>query len=167
MSLLMAVTNSVGHMTLLALSKSKSCLRLVTRSNLAARGITLPLLRCPFCNLDIEDLDHVLVNCQCVRIVWRKVWSWWNLPPPISFPSFSISDITKGNIKFHDSPHLVKVLNGVFQIILWAIWNCRNRLIHALRDDIESIKNEDIFLCIHRMSKLWMSARICSKLNMD
>ncbi|GJY98586.1 RNA-directed DNA polymerase, eukaryota, reverse transcriptase zinc-binding domain protein [Tanacetum coccineum] len=91
--------------------------RIATRSNLAACGVTLPSFNGPFCALDIEDMEHVLVNCPCVRMVWRKNW--------------------------------------------------RNRLIHALGDDINSIKNEDIFPGIQRMTKLWMSARICSKLKMD
>nr|GEV93679.1 transposon TX1 [Tanacetum cinerariifolium] len=35
------------------------------------------------------------------------------------------------------------------------------------RDDIDSIKNQDIFSGIQRMAKIWMSARIKSKLKMD
>ncbi|GKB65499.1 hypothetical protein Tco_0921685 [Tanacetum coccineum] len=34
-------------------------------------------------------------------------------------------------------------------------------------DDTETIKNDDIFPGIQRMAKLWMFARICSKLKMD
>ncbi|GJY20490.1 RNA-directed DNA polymerase, eukaryota, reverse transcriptase zinc-binding domain protein [Tanacetum coccineum] len=141
--------------------------RLATCSNLATRGVILPSPNCPFYASDIEDSKHVLLKCQCASMIWRKVWSWWNLPSPISFPSFSISDIAKGNIIVQGCPHLVKVIDGVFQITLWAIWNWRNRLIHASGDDIYLIKNDDIFPGIQRMSKLWMYARIRSDLKMD
>ncbi|GKG33463.1 RNA-directed DNA polymerase, eukaryota, reverse transcriptase zinc-binding domain protein, partial [Tanacetum coccineum] len=53
--------------------------RLATCSNLMARGIVLPTYNCPFCGLVIEDSDHVLVRCQKVCGIWRKVWSWWSL----------------------------------------------------------------------------------------
>ncbi|GKA81793.1 RNA-directed DNA polymerase, eukaryota [Tanacetum coccineum] len=113
--------------------------RLATCSNLMARGIVLPTYNCPFCGLVIEDSDHVLVRCQKVCGIRRKMWSWWSLPPPTSFPP----------------------------ITLWATWNWRNRLIHATGEDIESIKMEDIFPSIQWMAKLWMSARISSKLKTD
>ncbi|GKD63266.1 hypothetical protein Tco_1305374, partial [Tanacetum coccineum] len=34
-----------------------------SRSNLAGRGITLPSVACPFCDVDEEDLDHCLLKC--------------------------------------------------------------------------------------------------------
>ncbi|GJT74421.1 RNA-directed DNA polymerase, eukaryota [Tanacetum coccineum] len=76
-------------------------------------------------------------------------------------------DIANGNIKTHGCSNVAKAINEVFQISLWAIWNWRNRFVHALEDDKEAVKNEDIFSSIQRLSKLWMSARIGSKLKPD
>ena len=95
------------------------------------------------------------------------MWSWWNLPPPVSFTSFSAVEIASGSVNFHGDANLIKVSNGVLQITIWPIWNWQNRLIHATDDDIASIKNEDIFPGIQRMAKLWMSARISSKVKTD
>ncbi|GKF21783.1 hypothetical protein Tco_0070421, partial [Tanacetum coccineum] len=122
---------------------------------------------CPFCGLDIEDIDHVLVSCQKVCGIWRKVWSWWNLPPTTSFSSFPAIEIASGNANIHGDANLSKATNGVLQICIWAIWNWHNRLIHATGDDIDAIKNEDIFPGIQRLASLWMSARISSKLKTD
>ncbi|GJZ31875.1 RNA-directed DNA polymerase, eukaryota, reverse transcriptase zinc-binding domain protein, partial [Tanacetum coccineum] len=110
--------------------------RLAMRLNLAARGVALVSTNCRFCDSDTEDIEHVLIRCPRVSMVWRKVWCWWNLPSPISFPSFSVLDIAKGNINGHG-------------------------------DDIDSINYEDFFSGIQRMAKIWMSARIKSKLKMD
>nr|GEY18216.1 hypothetical protein [Tanacetum cinerariifolium] len=108
-------------------------------------------------------------------IVWKasldrlatKVWGWWSLPPPISFPSFSAVEIASGKVNIPGDANLIKATNEVFHITIWAIWNWRNHLIHAIGDDIDSIKMEDIFPSIQRMAKLWMSTRISSKLKTD
>ncbi|GJV43554.1 RNA-directed DNA polymerase, eukaryota, reverse transcriptase zinc-binding domain protein [Tanacetum coccineum] len=142
--------------------------RLATRPNLSVCGVDIPSLSCPFCDSVNEDVEHVLINCKMVSLVWKKVWSWWNLPlPSVIYLSFSISDIANGNIKTHGCSNVAKAINEVFQISLWAIWNWRNRFVHALEDDKEAVKNEDIFSSIQRLSKLWMSARIGSKLKPD
>nr|GEZ08273.1 RNA-directed DNA polymerase, eukaryota, reverse transcriptase zinc-binding domain protein [Tanacetum cinerariifolium] len=70
--------------------------RLATGSNLSIRGVPLASYLCPFCESDVEDLDHCLINCPKVLPVWRKIWSWWCLDPPVTFPSSSISDIALG-----------------------------------------------------------------------
>ncbi|GJV21946.1 reverse transcriptase domain-containing protein [Tanacetum coccineum] len=70
--------------------------RLATRTNLANMGVILSSRLCPFCERDKEEIDHCLVRCPMVIPVWRKIWSWWNLPQPLIFHSFSISDIVLG-----------------------------------------------------------------------
>ncbi|GJX30858.1 hypothetical protein Tco_0240713 [Tanacetum coccineum] len=96
--------------------------------------------------------------------VWIKMWSWWNLTPPDSFPSFSISDAL-GNflISPNGCPRLSKVMQGVFQCSLWVIWKWRNKLVNSQSDDSSIIKDDDIFSSIQHLSKTWISARIPSK----
>ncbi|GJT42188.1 putative RNA-directed DNA polymerase [Tanacetum coccineum] len=141
--------------------------RLATRPNLIARGVALLSSNCPLCDSEVEDIEHIWVKCPNVSMVWRKIWSWWNLPPPISFLSFSISDIALGNLNIQGCSKIVKAINGVFQITLWAVWSWRNRLTHAIGDDIIKIKNEDIFLGIQSISKIWIYARIRSNVKTD
>ncbi|GKB37354.1 hypothetical protein Tco_0882296 [Tanacetum coccineum] len=96
--------------------------------NLMAHGVVLPSSNCPFCDSDSEDFDHVLVTCDRVSGVWRKVWSWWNLPRPFSFPPLSIVEIM-----------------GYLEL--------EKPSIHATGDDTETIKNDDYF----RVSNVWLS----------
>ncbi|GJT10444.1 putative RNA-directed DNA polymerase [Tanacetum coccineum] len=62
--------------------------RLPTRSNLSVRWVILPSIMCPLCDDEVEDIEHCLIKCSRVLPYWKKVWSWWNLPSPVVFPSF-------------------------------------------------------------------------------
>ncbi|GKD76546.1 hypothetical protein Tco_1339167 [Tanacetum coccineum] len=97
------------------------------------------------CKSEVEDLDHCLINCPKVLLVWRKIWSWWCLDPPVTFPSFSISDIALGRIGLHGCHRTKKVLNAFFQCSIWAIWKWRNKVVNVDVDSVSSIKEEDIF----------------------
>ncbi|GKD95928.1 hypothetical protein Tco_1379825 [Tanacetum coccineum] len=55
-----------------------------------------------------------------------------------------------------------KILHGVFQISLWAIWKWRNRIVNASADSSPKIKEEDIFPAIQRLSRTWIAARLVS-----
>ncbi|GJZ51411.1 hypothetical protein Tco_0605926 [Tanacetum coccineum] len=79
------------------------------------------------------------------------------------FPSFSISDIARGNIYRMGNPKTGKILQGVFKIILWAVWKWRNRIVNAPSDSISKIKDEDIFSGIQRLSKTWIADRLSPK----
>ncbi|GJU89492.1 RNA-directed DNA polymerase, eukaryota, reverse transcriptase zinc-binding domain protein [Tanacetum coccineum] len=84
--------------------------RLAIRVNLEQKGIPIASVRCPFCDLIDEDVNHVLISCPYVL----PVWSWWNLDLPISFSSFSVSDVAIGNLPVIGDASLPKILHGVF-----------------------------------------------------
>ncbi|GKA61680.1 putative RNA-directed DNA polymerase, eukaryota, reverse transcriptase zinc-binding domain protein [Tanacetum coccineum] len=136
--------------------------RLPTRVNLDLRGINMASNLCPFCDTCVEDIEHCLINCSHSLAVWRKIWSWWNMPSPLSFPIFSIKDIALGNIGLNGSSHISKVVHGVFLTAVWSIWNWRNRIVNAQPDAVVMIKGEDIFLSIQRLSMTWIAARLAS-----
>nr|GEV96852.1 hypothetical protein [Tanacetum cinerariifolium] len=137
--------------------------KLTTRSNLSSRGVVLDSFVCPFCDRVDEVLEHCIISCPLVLPIWRKVWSWWNLEPLVVFPSFSISDIANGNIYPSGNLRVGKVLQGIFQITIWALWKWRNRLVNASADLIAKIKDEDIVSTIQRLSKTGIAARLTSK----
>ncbi|GKC84387.1 putative F-box domain-containing protein [Tanacetum coccineum] len=107
-----------------------------------------------------DEIDHCGISCPRVLPVWRKVWSWWNLPSPVVFPSFSVADVAMGRIDSFGGSRMNKVLHGVLQCTLWSIWKWRNRITHADLDVAAKIKEEDIFPGIQRVSKTWISARL-------
>ncbi|GJR81205.1 retrovirus-related pol polyprotein from transposon TNT 1-94 [Tanacetum coccineum] len=80
------------------------------------------------------------------------VWACWGFAPPVSFPFFSISDISLRNFGFPNNPLLSKVLIGVFQCALWGVWKWRNKVANASDEDLNDAKNEDIFPSIQRLS---------------
>ncbi|GJT96691.1 RNA-directed DNA polymerase, eukaryota [Tanacetum coccineum] len=81
---------------------------------------------------------------------------WWNLGLPNVFPPFPIRDIALGSFLIWV---VNKILHGVFQCSLWAIWNWRKKLVNANLEDVTSIREEDIFPSTQRLSKTWIAAR--------
>ncbi|GJV45051.1 RNA-directed DNA polymerase, eukaryota, reverse transcriptase zinc-binding domain protein [Tanacetum coccineum] len=126
--------------------------RLPTRTNLISRGVNITSTGCPFCHNEDEYIDHCLIRCPRVITIWRKVWSWWQLDTPVSFPSFSISDISLGTFTNLGCPKLNKVIYGVFQCGLWVIWKWRNKIVHASPDSGDKILKEDVFSSIQSMN---------------
>nr|GEV23854.1 retrovirus-related Pol polyprotein from transposon TNT 1-94 [Tanacetum cinerariifolium] len=64
-----------------------------------------------------KDVNHILIYCSRVLPVWRKVWSWWNLDPSVSFPPFNIGDVTCGNLPGIGGASLAKVLQGFSRLL--------------------------------------------------
>nr|GEZ53826.1 RNA-directed DNA polymerase, eukaryota [Tanacetum cinerariifolium] len=64
--------------------------RLPTRSNMSKRGVVVPSLSCPICNLIHEDTSHLLFSCGLASEVMRLVCRWWNLVwiPLNSYPGW-------------------------------------------------------------------------------
>nr|GEZ35079.1 RNA-directed DNA polymerase, eukaryota [Tanacetum cinerariifolium] len=52
---------------------------LPTRLNLIRRGVQVPCLSCPVCNVAYEDISHLLFSCDLANDVVRLVCRWWNL----------------------------------------------------------------------------------------
>ncbi|GJY65533.1 putative RNA-directed DNA polymerase [Tanacetum coccineum] len=127
--------------------------RPATRPNLVARGVNIESDLCALCDASSESTSHCLVVCPRVKVIWRKIWSWWNLATPVSFPSFDVLDICMNKVVDLGCSRLNKVIHGVFQCGLWAIWKWRNKLVHASSDDRARVLQEDIFPSIQRLSR--------------
>ena len=80
-------------------------------------------------------------------------------------PSFSpsLDDILNENFEFLDNKMVSKLFHAVCLSFLWHIWRWRNRILHAQTESEEtSIRHEDIFPSLLRMSFLWTSNRASS-----
>ncbi|PWA77431.1 RNA-directed DNA polymerase, eukaryota, Reverse transcriptase zinc-binding domain protein [Artemisia annua] len=71
--------------------------RLPKKDNLMRRGIALSLSVCLFCGKEEESRDHCFLLCLIIKIIWKKVWSWWKSP---SLFCPSLDDILKGISSF-------------------------------------------------------------------
>ncbi|GKC82378.1 hypothetical protein Tco_1138095 [Tanacetum coccineum] len=126
------------------------------------KGVNISTNLCPICDNAIEEIKHSIINCSRAITIWRKVWSWWCLSPPLFFPSFTISNIASNRTQTLGCPRLNKILHGVVTVTVWAIWKWMNRIVNATLDTVSSIREEDIFPSIQMLSKLRISARLKS-----
>ncbi|GKD80216.1 RNA-directed DNA polymerase, eukaryota, reverse transcriptase zinc-binding domain protein, partial [Tanacetum coccineum] len=117
--------------------------RLPSRLNLISRRVSLPSPRCPFCDVENEEIEHCLIKCPTVV----PVWSWWGLATPTYFPSFYIA---LGNVGSPSCAKTHKVLQWVFLCAIWSIWKWRNKVVNAKQESIDGVKKEDIFPFVQR-----------------
>ncbi|GKB21604.1 RNA-directed DNA polymerase, eukaryota [Tanacetum coccineum] len=53
--------------------------KLPTRANISLRGMDIPSIACPLCNLAVESTSHIFFACPLARQVWRKFLIWYLL----------------------------------------------------------------------------------------
>nr|GEW16974.1 hypothetical protein [Tanacetum cinerariifolium] len=107
--------------------------RLPYRVNLITRWVDIPSFLYPYYKAEEESLDHCLIKCPKIILLWRKVWSWWRFDSTISIIALSISD------------------------------NAMGKIVHASSESVESVRSFDIFPSIQRLSKVWISSRCSLK----
>nr|GEU39708.1 RNA-directed DNA polymerase, eukaryota [Tanacetum cinerariifolium] len=115
--------------------------RLPTRTNLLRRNVSVPSLLCP--TSSPGDISHLLYKCSLAVDVSRLIYRWWDLSwsPLVSYSEWL--DWFKSirlNSKSKD------VLECVFYVSWWSIWNYRNQLLFAdqsPRKDVKDNKEND------------------------
>nr|GEY05038.1 RNA-directed DNA polymerase, eukaryota [Tanacetum cinerariifolium] len=113
---------------------------LPTRSNLIHRGVVLDSAMCPLCQVDKENIDHILFQCDLAKIVFRKICCWWEL---IWQDLLSYSEWSSwfSNIRL---PAKVKaMLEGVFYVAWWNV-----------QDGVERSQLSDLFEILEAISLL-------------
>ncbi|GJW17013.1 RNA-directed DNA polymerase, eukaryota [Tanacetum coccineum] len=102
--------------------------RLPTRSNLLKRGIQVQSSLCPICNVLQEDTSHLFFSCDVALAISRLICRWWNV-------SWSPVDSYSGWLEWFNSIRLGSklkgILEGVFYVSWWCLWNFRNQLLFA------------------------------------
>ncbi|GKE17429.1 RNA-directed DNA polymerase, eukaryota, reverse transcriptase zinc-binding domain protein [Tanacetum coccineum] len=99
---------------------------LPTRLNISRRGIGIPSLSCPICDCGVESTDHLFFRCTLVKQLGHKVLTWWNLPVAefdsyVAWKSWLSSMRVSSKIKL--------VLEGVWSVMWWFVWNHRNKIL--------------------------------------
>ncbi|GJU10288.1 putative RNA-directed DNA polymerase, eukaryota, reverse transcriptase zinc-binding domain protein [Tanacetum coccineum] len=118
--------------------------RLPTRSNLIGRGVSIPSIVYLFCGFDEESQHHCFLSCSKIKIIWRKLWSWWR-SPPLYNPS--LEEILNGKSGFIENKSVAKLFHAVCMTFIWHVWNWRNKILHAPSDpEADVIRHEDISL---------------------
>jgi hypothetical protein len=94
---------------------------ILTKDNLAKRKWT-GCKKCAFCSEE-ETIEHLLLKCKFVRLIWRVVQFTFNMPLPTN-----IKNMFGKWLNEIDKASRARIRIGVYALI-WAIWNCRNYII--------------------------------------
>ena len=108
----------------------------LTQDQLKRRGWILANI-CSLCCAEEETINHILVHCSKVKILWDLVFSLfgvnWVLP-------FTVRDVS-----FKDKKHR-KVWRAIPLCLFWTVWKERNRIVFDNEVlSIQRLKNS--FIC--------------------
>ncbi|GJV02712.1 putative reverse transcriptase domain-containing protein [Tanacetum coccineum] len=126
--------------------------RLPTRSNLAKRKVSIDTDVCPVCDSAQEEVVHVFFCCSLARDLTRLICRWWNLDGHL-FSSYDEWLSWFNSLRL--GSNLKAILEGVFYITWWSVWNFRNHLLFASTKP----RKEPIFDDIVLRSFSWCVAR--------
>ncbi|GJZ10726.1 RNA-directed DNA polymerase, eukaryota [Tanacetum coccineum] len=96
---------------------------------------------CPVCSNAHEDISHLLFNCDLASDISRLICRWWDLFwSPLSSYSEWLSWFK--NIRLQSKSK--DLLEGVFYIAWWSIWNFRNQLLFSAKIPRKDVIFDDI-----------------------
>ncbi|GKC05913.1 RNA-directed DNA polymerase, eukaryota, partial [Tanacetum coccineum] len=134
--------------------------RLPTRSNLLKRGIQVQSSLCPICNVLQEDTSHLFFSCDVALAISRLICRWWNV-------SWSPVDSYSGWLEWFNSIRLGSklkgILEGVFYVSWWCLWNFRNQLLFASKKP----RKDTLFDDVVSRSFIWSNSRCNLKFTWD
>ncbi|GKC02169.1 RNA-directed DNA polymerase, eukaryota [Tanacetum coccineum] len=129
-----------------------------TRINLSLRGVDIPCILCPICNIVVESTSHLLFVCNMARQLRILVVRWWELECS-KIASYEEWLLWLNGIRL--SKGVKEILEGVNYVMWWLIWRFRNQVLFE-----ESLpRRELLFDDLVRLSFNWCSNRCKSKLN--
>lgn len=115
--------------------------RLPTRLNLTQRNIQVLSSLCPICLNDHEDVSHLLFKCSLASDISRRLCRWWDLSwSPLSSYLDWLSWFK--NIRMNSKSK--DLLEGVFYISWWSVWNYRNQLLFSAKIPRKDVMFDDI-----------------------
>ncbi|GJV82432.1 RNA-directed DNA polymerase, eukaryota [Tanacetum coccineum] len=102
--------------------------RIPTRINLDRREVQVPSILCPVCNVAHEDTSRLFFSCVVATNIARLIYRWWNLT---WIPVGSYSDWLAWFKTIRLGSKIKGILEGVFYVTWWSLWNFRNQLLFA------------------------------------
>ncbi|GJX97838.1 hypothetical protein Tco_0353636 [Tanacetum coccineum] len=126
---------------------------------MSLRGLEVPSIVCPVCQVGIETIDHLFFSCPIASAIVSKIQVWWGLPV---FRLYSYQDWLNwlGELKIRRE--MKDYLEGTMLVSWWIIWNYRNKLIFS--SDVPA--KAPLFDLIVHYAFLWCNARGRRKIDM-
>ncbi|XP_071718293.1 uncharacterized protein [Rutidosis leptorrhynchoides] len=97
--------------------------RLPVLSELDKRGVDVHSTLCPLCGNEIESVNHALLSCEHVRIIWKKVREWWGLDSA----NLSFDNLLRGFFPTSCSDLGSILWQAVEWVSCYLIWRNRNQ----------------------------------------
>jgi hypothetical protein len=94
---------------------------LLTKDNLIKRKWS-GCQKCCFCDNN-ETIDHLFISCPFAKLIWRKVFFAYNIPPPSNITNMVGNWLNGLNKK--DKDHIRIGISAIY----WSIWTSRNDIV--------------------------------------
>nr|GEY98637.1 RNA-directed DNA polymerase, eukaryota [Tanacetum cinerariifolium] len=108
---------------------------------LPTRRVVLDSSLCPLTGLVPEDTHHVLFRCDTVKLIFRRIFRWWDLD---WHDLLSFSDCNAWFSAIRLSSRIKLIFEGVFYVAWLHLWVYRNQSIFATTPPRRSIIFDDI-----------------------
>lgn len=130
--------------------------RLPNRVELDKRDIDLHSLLCLVCDDCVETVDHCLVLCNELLLVWSKVFNWWSKG---SCRMIDIGEIFD-SVESESGNNFEKELwEGVIWITAYLVWKNRNAKVFRRK----VLRGMGLFQEVQIRSFEWMKVRLKMK----
>lgn len=106
---------------------------------------------CELCKLELESVDHLMLNCSMSNLVWRKVHGWLGFQVPLPATFEELYWLHKGFFKKKKGNRRGLV---VWHAVIWTIWLERNAAIFST-NSFDLLRMPDL---IKHRSWSWLTA---------
>nr|GEW50920.1 zinc finger, CCHC-type [Tanacetum cinerariifolium] len=114
--------------------------KLLTRVNLSNRGMHIPCVLCPVCDIGVESRNH-LFFCSMACDLYRLIARWWNIHIPNLLDALAWEDWFNG-LRLNNMQMLA--LEASFFSLWWHIWSYRNALLFSVKKLIKGLIFDNI-----------------------
>ena len=111
---------------------------------MSRRGVDVQSLLCPSCNEEVESSSHIFFACSMMKDLYRKIFTWWDLIY-VEFSSYEEWFQWLQSISMQAK--LKEVLEGVFYVAWWLVWNFRNKSLFDSRCPSKAIIFDVLVSC--------------------
>ncbi|GJT88088.1 RNA-directed DNA polymerase, eukaryota [Tanacetum coccineum] len=114
---------------------------LPTRFNISRRGIDIDSISCGNCDSGVETATHLFFACDLAKQITRSIMRWWDVPE-MDYESYN--DWRTWMINVRLPPKHKCMLEGVFYVEWWTLWNFRNNKIFGDKRSSKAMIFDDI-----------------------
>ena len=125
---------------------------------MSLRGLEVPSIVCPVCEVGVETIDHLFFSCSVASAIASRILGWWGLPV-IGFSTYQDWLSWIEGLKLRRE--VKEYLEGTMLVSWWIIWSYRNKLIFSS----EAPTKASLFDRIIHHSYVWVNAR--ARRNLD